>query len=244
RTLSQYLLKFLGYILWCSAAALGLGGLSVILMCGNYKSLLQESFLSLSGWLAVAVAIFLLPTGLLAMSLSAKSTRYRQGTLMYLLLILLCLEVSSAVLARFHSLQASSELRSAMRYLVSQYNGTLSKDPSGRVMDKMQRRLRCCGVQNYTDWLKTTDSSWHLPGESHRVPKSCCKERSSGCTGDVSHLDLIFQEGCLKKLENWFQFLLLYVFWCCVILSVLGLLIIVINGLLMRHQAFSSFQLL
>ncbi|NXN17097.1 TSN3 protein, partial [Indicator maculatus] len=241
---ARYLLKFLGYIFWCSAAAVAFGGLPMILTYSNYRPLFQESLLSLCGWLAVAAAITLLPTGLLAMSVSAKRSRCKQGALMYLLLVLLCLVTSSAVLAQFYSLQIASELKTTMGYLVSQYNGTPSKDPGDAVMDMVQRRLQCCGVQNYTEWLKTTAPSWHLPAERPHVPESCCKERHSDCTGDLNHLDQIFQEGCLKKLEDWFDFYMLYVFWCCVVLSVLGLVTIFINGLLMRHESFHSLQFL
>ncbi|NXG53566.1 TSN3 protein, partial [Psilopogon haemacephalus] len=244
RTFAKYLLRFLGYIYCCSAATLALGGVSVTLMYRNYRYLFQKTFLFLPGWLTVGAAIILLPTGLLAISLSAKSTRYKQGFLMYLLLVLLCLEMSSAVLAQFYSLQTPSELKSTMGYLVYQYSGTASKDPGVTVVDMVQRRLQCCGVQNYTDWLKTTDPSWHLLAGSTHVPESCCKEKYSDCMGDLNNLDQIFQEGCLKKLEHWFQFLTLYVFWHCVVLSVLGLLTIVINGFLMRHQRFPNLQFL
>ncbi|XP_054253618.1 tetraspanin-3-like [Indicator indicator] len=243
RTFNSYLLKFLGYIFWFSAAVVALVGVPMILIYRNYRSLFQESFLYLSGWLAVATAITLLPIGLLAISVSAKSSRYKQGALMYLLLVLLCLAMSSAVLAQF-SLQTTSKLKTTMGYLVSQYNGTPSKDPGSGAVDKVQRRLRCCGVGNYTDWLKTTASSWHLPAERHHVPESCCKERHSDCTGDLNHLDQIFQEGCLKKLEDWFDFLMLYVFWCSVVLSVLGLVTTVINGLLKKYESFHSLQFL
>ncbi|NXF90300.1 TSN3 protein, partial [Eubucco bourcierii] len=244
RIFAKYLLKFLGYIACCSAVALVFGGVSVSLMYRNYTYLFQKSFLSLPVWLTIGAGIILLPTGFLAISISAKSSCYKQGVLMYLLLVLLCLAVSSAVLAQCYSLQTPSELKSTMGDLIYQYNGTLSKDSGVRLVDMIQRRLECCGVQNYTDWLKTTALSWHLLTENTRVPESCCKERYSDCMGDLSHLDQIFQEGCLKKLEDWFQFLMYYVFWYCVVLSVLGVLTIVINGLLMRQRPFHAIQFL
>lgn len=244
RTFAKYLLKFLGYVSCCSAAALAFGGVSVSVMYRNYRYLFQKTFLCLPGWLTIGAAIILLPTGLLAISISTKTSRYKQGLLMYLLLVLLCLEMSSAVLAQLYSLQAPSELKSSMSYLVYQYNKSPSKDPGVRVVDIVQRRLQCCGVQNYTDWLKTTAPSWHILAGSARVPESCCKETYSDCMGDLSRLDQIFQEGCLKKLEDWIQFLMFYVFWYCVVLSILGLLIFVINGLLMRQQPLPDLRFL
>ncbi|NXH68694.1 TSN3 protein, partial [Hydrobates tethys] len=240
RLLARPLLRFLGFIFWGTAAALAFGGISVILMYEDYRYLFQESGLSLPGWLAVLAALILLPTGFLAISVSAKRSRYQQGVLMYLLLVLLCLEMSSGVLTQFYSIRMASKLERTMGYLVYHYNGTHSQGPGSSAVDAVQRKLQCCGVQNYTDWLKATAASWHLPAEKARVPESCCKEKYSHCRGDLHHLEQLFQEGCLKKLEDWLHFVMLYLFWCCTVLSILELLAGVSNSILMRHQPFHS----
>ncbi|KFR16670.1 Tetraspanin-3, partial [Opisthocomus hoazin] len=243
RLFARALLRFLGFIFWGTAVVLAFGGVFVILMCKNYRYFFQESFLSLPGWLAVAAALILLPTGVLAISISVKCSRHQQGALMYLLLVLLCLQVSSAVLAQFYSVQMASELEGAMDYLVYQYNGAHSQGPGGSAVDEVQRKLQCCGVQNYTDWLKATAAAWHLSAEKSRVPESCCKEKYSHCGGDISHMEQLFQEGCLRKLEDQLHFVNLYVFWCCTVLSILELLAGVSNGILMRHQPFRDFRI-
>ncbi|NXE12028.1 TSN3 protein, partial [Lophotis ruficrista] len=244
RLFARSVLRFLGFILLGTAAALALGGVFVILMYKNYRYLFQESFLSLPGWLAIAAALVLLPTGVLAISISAKSSRYQQGAFMYLLLVLLCLEISLAILAQFYSVWMASQLKSNMGRFVYEYNEMHSQVPGSRAVDEVQKKLQCCGVQNYTDWLKATAASWHLPGKKPRVPESCCKENYSDCRGDLDHLEQLFQEGCLKKLEDWLHFIMLYVFWCCTALSVLELLAGVSNGILMRHQPFCDLQIL
>ncbi|KFP53968.1 Tetraspanin-3, partial [Cathartes aura] len=231
RPFARSLLRFLGFIFWGTAAALAFGGVFLILMYKNYRYFFWESFLALPGWLAVAAALILLPTGVLATSVSAKSSRYQQGALMYLLLILLWLEISSAVLAQFYSIRMASELKSTMGYLVYQYNGTHSQGPGSRPVDVVQRKLQC-------------SASWHLPAEEARVPESCCKEKYSHCRGDLHHLEQLFQEGCLKKLEDQLHFVMLYVFWCCTVLSILELLAGVSNGILMRHQPFHDVRIL
>ncbi|NXK09621.1 TSN3 protein, partial [Herpetotheres cachinnans] len=244
RPVAQFLLRFLGFVFWGTAAALACGGVFVILMYKNYRYLFQESFLFLPGWLAVAAALILLPTGVLAISISVKTSRYQQGTLMYLLVILFCLELSLVVLAQSYSIQMASELKSTMGYLVYHYNRTQSQGPGSRAVDMVQRELQCCGLQNYTDWLKATAASWHLPAAKSRVPESCCKENYSHCRGDLDHLEQLFQEGCLKKLEDRLHFVMLYVFWCCTVLSILEMLAGVSNGILMRHQPFHDLRIL
>ncbi|NXK87277.1 TSN3 protein, partial [Formicarius rufipectus] len=241
RSSAQSLLKFLSFVFLGTAAALALGGVLVILMFKNYSYLFQESYLSLPGWMAIATALLLLPTGVLAGSISIKSSRYQQGTLMYLLLLLLCLQVSSAVLAHVYSIRMASQLESAMSYLVYHHNGSCTQDPGNRAMDVLQRKLQCCGVHNYTDWLKATTASCHFPAH---VPESCCKEEYSHCWGHLGHLEQLSQEGCLQKLEDQLCIVIMYVFWCCTVLSILELLAGVSNGFLMRHQPFYDFLIL
>ncbi|XP_040397887.1 tetraspanin-3-like [Cygnus olor] len=244
RSFARSLLMVLGFLFLGCAAALAFGGFFVILLCKNYQYFFQETFFPLPGWLAVVAVLVLLPTSILAVSISIKSSRYQQGALMHLLLILLCLQVSSAVLTQLYSIRMATELKSTMSHLFYQYNGTLSQAPSSRAVDVVQKRLRCCGVQNYTDWLKTASASWHLLAEKARVPGSCCKEKYSDCRGELHQLEQIFQEGCLRKLEDRLDFAMLYLFCCCTVLIVLELLAGASNGILMRHQPFHNLRIL
>lgn len=241
RSFAQSLLRFLGFLLWGTAAAQVFGGVLVILMFKNYRYLFQESYLPLPGWLALATALILLPTGVLAISISVKRSRNQQGTLMYLLLFLLCLQMSSAALARSYCIRAASQLESAIGYLVHQHNWTCSQDPGNSAVDMIQRKLQCCGIYNYTDWLKASSSSWYHPV---CVPDSCCKDKHSHCKGDLSHVEQLSEEGCLKKLEDQLHFAMLYVFWCCIVLSLLEILAGLSNGILMRQQPFQDLCIL
>ncbi|NXM80428.1 TSN3 protein, partial [Oenanthe oenanthe] len=240
RSFARSVLRFLGLIFCGTAAVQVFGGVSVILMINNYRYLFQESYLSLSGWLAFATALTLLPAGLLAVSLSFKYSSIRQGTFMYLLVFLLCLEMSSAALALSYSVKTTSQLESAMGYLVHQHNWKCSQDPGNSSMDVIQRKLQCCGVHNYTDWLKTSSSRHH----SACVPESCCKEKHSHCRGDLGHVEQLSDEGCLKKLEDQVRFAMLYIFWTCTVLSILELLAAASNGYLMTHQPFRELCIL
>ncbi|NWR11371.1 TSN3 protein, partial [Paradoxornis webbianus] len=240
RSFAQSLLRFLGFIFWGTAAAQAFGGVLAILMLKNYRYLFQESYLSLPGWLALATALILLPTGVLAVSISVKCSCNQQGILMYLLLLLLCLEMSSAALARSYCVRTASQLESVMGYLVHQHNRTCSQDPGNSAVDVIQRKLQCCGVHNYTDWLKTS-SPWH---HLACVPESCCKEKHSHCRGDLGHMEQLSEEDCLKKLEGQLCFAMLYIFWFCTVVIILELLAGVSNGILMRHHPFHELHIL
>uniref|UniRef100_A0A8C3RVS5 Uncharacterized protein n=1 Tax=Chelydra serpentina TaxID=8475 RepID=A0A8C3RVS5_CHESE len=185
--------------IWC-VYTLVFGGAFVILTYKNYKSFFWDCFLVVPGWLAIASAFLLLPTGALALCISTRNSRYHQGTFMYLLVVLFCLEASSAVLAHVYSDRMSSELNRTMGHLFHQDNGTYSHHPGSRAVDILQRQLQCCGVHNYTDWAEAAASQPVRTGNIC-APKSCCKETYSACTGDLRQSEQLFQEGCLRKLE-------------------------------------------
>uniref|UniRef100_A0A8C9NB69 Tetraspanin-3-like n=1 Tax=Serinus canaria TaxID=9135 RepID=A0A8C9NB69_SERCA len=112
-------------------------------------------------------------------------------------------------------------------------------DPGNSAVDVIQRKVQCCGVHNYTDWLKA--SSLYHPA---CVPESCCKEKYSHCRGDLGHVEQLSEEGCLKKLEDQLYFSMLCIFWCCTVLSILEVLAAVSNGILMRCQPFHKLHVL
>uniref|UniRef100_A0A8C8RF03 Tetraspanin n=1 Tax=Pelusios castaneus TaxID=367368 RepID=A0A8C8RF03_9SAUR len=163
RPLARVILVLLGLVLWAAAAALVFGGAFMILTYKNYNSFFRDCFLLVPGWLGIVSAFLLLLTGALALCIPMRNSRYQQGTFMYLLVVLLCLEASSAVLAQVYCDRLTSELGYIMAHFFHQYNGTYSHHPSNRAVDVIQRQLQCCGVHNYTEG----------------VPESCCKEE--GC---------------------------------------------------------------
>ncbi|XP_074850818.1 tetraspanin-3-like [Carettochelys insculpta] len=242
RPLARALLALLGLILWAAATALVFGGAFVILTYRNYKSFFGDWFLLVPGWLAIVSAFLLLPTGAFALRIPTRNSRYLQGTFMYLLVVLLCLEASSAVLAHIYPDRMSSELNSTMGHLFHQYNGTLPHHPGSRAVDIIQRQLQCCGVHNYTDWVKSASS--HVHDRNICAPESCCKETYSDCTGDLSQSEQLFQEGCLSKLNHRLQFVMGYLFWCCVVVACLAVSAVISNGILMRQRPFQDFRIL
>ncbi|XP_019410318.1 PREDICTED: tetraspanin-3-like [Crocodylus porosus] len=244
RPFARVLLILLGLVLWGAAAALAFGGAFVILTYKNYRWFFQNCFLLLPGWLAVVAAFLLLPTGALAIGIPARNSRYQQGTFMYLLVVLFCLEASVAMLAHIYPDKMGSELKGTLGHLFHQYNGTHSHCPSNRAVDIIQKQLQCCGVYNYTDWVKAAlPVSCHLQARSICVPESCCKE-TFHCSGDVNQSAQLFQEGCLKKLNYRLHFVMHFVFWCCAVLACLQVLAAISNGILMKHRPFQDLRIL
>uniref|UniRef100_A0A8C9LAK6 Uncharacterized protein n=1 Tax=Pavo cristatus TaxID=9049 RepID=A0A8C9LAK6_PAVCR len=141
---------------------------------------------------------------------------------------LTCAFVAILATAAGFTVESPLSLGYTMGQAFNQYNGTHSLARGSGTVDMLQKKLQCCGLQNYTDWLKASAASWHFPSEKSHVPRSCCKKYAD-CGGDLNQLDQLFQEGCLRKL---------------VVLSVLELLAGASNGILMSHQPFYDFRFL
>ncbi|XP_054842177.1 tetraspanin-3-like [Eublepharis macularius] len=243
RAFAKVFLTLLGFFLWGAALALLFGGAVVILTYKNYKVVFQNSFFPLPGCLAVIAAFLLFLTGALAMFTPVKNSRYHQGTLMYLIVVLFCLEASSAVTTQLYSAQVADQLKSSMDALFHLYNRSAPNYPSNEAVDVIQQQLECCGIYNYTDW-RALALPTHLQMGSVFAPKSCCKKAGLDCTDNESQQKKLFEEGCLQKLEKRLYFVRHYMNWCCVIVGCLEILTLISNGVLMQQQPFQDFRIL
>ncbi|XP_059833148.1 tetraspanin-7-like isoform X1 [Hypanus sabinus] len=78
---------------------------------------------------------------------------------------------------------------------VDMYNRT------GSSVDDIQKNLRCCGVQNYTNWINTTYF------KAHGFPESCCKDIN--VCEDLKNVtvakDEVFHQGCIQLIINFME---------------------------------------
>nr|XP_056704940.1 tetraspanin-3-like [Euleptes europaea] len=243
RAFAKVSLALLGFCLWGAALALLFGGAFVILTYKSYNVFFQNSCFVLPGSLALVTAFLLFLAGALAMFTPGKNSRHHQGMLMYLLVVLFCLEASSVVMTQIYSTQVAYQLTSSMRSLFQQYNKTVPNDPSNEAVDAIQLRLKCCGIYNYTDWHVLALPS-HLQIGPVFAPKSCCKEAALDCPDNVIQPEKLFEEGCLQKLEKRLRFVRHYMNWSCVIGGCLEMLTVICNGMLMKQQPFQDFRIL
>jgi len=94
-------------------------------------------------------------------------------------------------------------LKSQMLAGMARYNGS---EAIGITLawDNMQQELKCCGVNNYTDWRNST-----ILGETEAVPDSCCIKKTTDCGFNVRSFDwtranlTIHATGCVGQLKDW-----------------------------------------
>lgn len=233
------LLKTFSLLFWGSGGFLCYAGVSLFLTCKNFQYFFQDLYFILPSALAAATAVILLFTGFLGCCVPRKDGRCQQGTFMYFIVILLCLEASAAVLGFIYSNRIEYEL-SSMENVFLKYNGS-SPDINSRQVDRLQIKLECCGVRNYTDW---TDVPWQPHSINESVPESCCIKSYSNCTGDISHPEFLYQTGCKGMLYQKLQRFLKYIYWGSIGAIAVEILAALIDCVLMGRQSLQDYRIL
>ncbi|XP_078524742.1 tetraspanin-3-like [Lissotriton helveticus] len=233
------LLKTVSLLFWGSGGFLCYAGVSLFLTCKYFQYFFQDLYFILPSALAIAAAGILFFTGFVGCCVPTKDARCQQGTFMYFIVILLCVEASAAVLGFIYSNRIEYELRS-MENVFLKYNGS-SPDINSRQVDKLQKKLECCGVRNYTDW---TEEPWHLHSTNRSVPESCCIKSHSNCTGDVSQPELLYQQGCQGMLHQSLQRFLKYIYWGSIGAIAVEMLAAFIDCVLMGRQSLQDYRIL
>uniref|UniRef100_A0A4X2M2U9 Tetraspanin n=1 Tax=Vombatus ursinus TaxID=29139 RepID=A0A4X2M2U9_VOMUR len=201
------LFRLLGLLLWGAAAAMAWAGVSALRIHMNYQHFCDNPFLEVLGCLVVSTAPLLLLTGGLAVGISRWNTGPWQGLRDW----------------ETHVLDD----------LLHQYGN--QSDPKTKAVDRLQEKLQCCGIHNYTDWRVMGHFS---------APTSCCQKIFSNCTGDLSTSQQLYQKGCLPKLEQLRKVVLSHMFWCCIGALVLELFAALISGFLMKQSPLSDYNIL
>uniref|UniRef100_A0A1A7X2U2 Tetraspanin n=1 Tax=Iconisemion striatum TaxID=60296 RepID=A0A1A7X2U2_9TELE len=174
--------NFLCFI--CGAAVLGFG----VYMTLNWR------IASLTPSLAnMNIAHILLISGIVITCVSflgflgaLKENRCLLLTFFLVLFVLMLLELSAACLLLMYekeiTQQITEDLNSGLKDAKNKgVNSTRQTD-----WDLVQKMMDCCGVHNFTDW-------------GNQVPKSCCQ---SHCEDPYPKYR---DQGCLVKLNNWFE---------------------------------------
>lgn len=128
-----------------------------------------------------------------------------------LLGFMLLLEITAAILGYVYSEKVKNEMHDAFTKMIDNY---LDDPDLQLVIDTVQKELKCCGSEKYTDWERNVYYNCSSPAiERCGVPYSCCisDEVNSQCGFGVLSLseseagDIVYTQGCLKGVEDWFR---------------------------------------
>uniref|UniRef100_A0A5F8HJV1 Tetraspanin n=1 Tax=Monodelphis domestica TaxID=13616 RepID=A0A5F8HJV1_MONDO len=168
-----------------AAVAMAWAGVSALKTHRSYQDFCDNPFLEVLGYLVMSTAPLLLFTGGLAIGISNWNTGPWQGMFLYGVLVLFCMEASSAVLACTSSCQREWETH--MLDDLHQYGN--QSDSKTKAVDRLQEELQCCGIHNYTDWKVTAHFS---------APTSCCQKIFWNGTGALAPSSVTVSGGNCK----------------------------------------------
>ncbi|EDV26435.1 expressed hypothetical protein [Trichoplax adhaerens] len=114
--------------------------------------------------------------------------------------IILIMEIVAAILGYVYRADVKKVLGSSFDKALHNYNNH-NTSATAKAFDFLQRTVKCCGSNNYTDWFDA-----RFDGNAISVPDSCCKTMSAGCGYDIGQNpnlnNIIYSMGCVNKLSQ------------------------------------------
>ncbi|KAI6241552.1 Tetraspanin [Aphelenchoides fujianensis] len=142
--------------------------------------------------------------GCIGASLGSKWLLYLY---MVFLSLLVLVQLTTGVMGFIHNDVARQRTRHS---LFNTINRTLAVQSGPQATfritwDYMQKTLKCCGVNNYTDWYFATQ--WP---KNRFIPDSCCdpdhfqaNASMKNCGKVEKHVDYAFGQGCYELFADW-----------------------------------------
>ncbi|XP_073909523.1 tetraspanin-16 isoform X1 [Castor canadensis] len=129
------------------------------------------------------------------------TTKESRGTLLFCFLfmvVIIIVEVTAAsVVLAFFPIVRDVVLEHNLVTLRKDYRGYNEPDDYSAQWNLVMEKLKCCGVNNYTDF---SGSSFEIT-TGHTYPRGCCKSLGAmHCDGRNVSPDVIHHKGCFSKL--------------------------------------------
>ncbi|XP_047386143.1 tetraspanin-16 isoform X1 [Sciurus carolinensis] len=159
---------------------------------------LSSAYLFHVGYLCLIIGCITLLLGLAGWYGATKESRNTLFFCFLLMVIILILEITAAVvvLALFRMVR-EMVLEHTFVTLRKNYRGYNEPDDYSEQWNLVMEKLKCCGVNNYTDF---SGSSFEMT-TGHTYPRGCCKSiGTAACDGHTVSRDVIHQKGCFLKL--------------------------------------------
>jgi len=152
----------------------------------NFTDVIHSSLLPASIILAAGIVLFIL--GLIGCIGALRENKCLMGCYFSLMLLALIGLACGVGLAYMYRGIIDNKLHDAMVDSLKKYPNDTNV---AKAIDEMQKELKCCGVDNYTDWKLVV---------STKPPASCCKNNQSSTCPDTD----LYKTGCYSVLRDAF----------------------------------------
>jgi len=184
-------LAFLTLVFWAAAGGLIFVGSWVFKEFDHFEELSDAIHTLVPAAVLIGAGIFFFILGLIGCIGACKEQKCLLGLYFTLLLVILLGLIVAAVLGYVYRNKIETGVRQNLKKGFDDYGKNGSSVITNEI-DFMQENLKCCGMDNYTDWLNT---DWHSKHPDMSYPKSCCEFKN--CTTP-------YPEGCYQLLKTQF----------------------------------------
>jgi len=192
---------FFGFnvIFWLLGCAILGIGIWLHISKGNYASVAPSfNFLSATA-LCIAAGGIVLVVGFFGCCGAIMENPCMLLTYFLLVVIIFVMEIVAGILAFVFRNEVETVLKRELSIGIQQKYNTTSEQGLKDAWDSVQRNMKCCGVDNYSDWYGIT--SWK---DHNYVPDSCCLIETALC-GRMQDPKLWHQKGCYEELKYWLK---------------------------------------
>lgn len=171
--------RMVKYLVFFSNLIFFLSGFVLIIVGGIAQGFFKDNMEFFDGrYQTPAIGIIILGSIILVVAFFGCCGAYKENVYMlrifsFLMIMILLLEFAAAITVAVMRPQIKQLVETNMNKSMTNYN---SSSLVTRTWDDMQKKYRCCGTFNFTDW-RDTDYGLNVTG----VPDSCCKTYNPGC---------------------------------------------------------------
>lgn len=196
----KFMLCVFNLVFWAAGIAVMAVGIFARVSASNYSALMDEGGFKTAANILIAAGALVMIIGAIGCCGVVKEKKWLLLLYSFLVLMIFILEIASGIMAYAQRDKVIDKIENAVNKTITEYYGKEDKKKFTEAVDKAQQELKCCGVADPSDWLK---SAWYKStGEKakEKYPESCCKTKGEKCNaGDNPD---IYKEGCSDALQK------------------------------------------
>ncbi|KAM7411360.1 hypothetical protein PAMA_021383 [Pampus argenteus] len=220
----KYLLFFFNFIFWLCGILLIIVGLLVQVTL--HKTVLIKDAAASGGPILIIIAgvvIFLIT--FFGCCGACKENYCMVTTFSVLLVLIILLEIAAVIVGYIFINKSTNIVPDSLNEMINDYNKTAEFK---KIVDGMQERLKCCGVNSSADWK-------HFRPDGNSVPDSCCVNVTTNCgIGAMTDAAKVYQKGCRSPVEALLKKITLWVVVAAIVIAFLQIMGIVLSCVLMK----------
>lgn len=221
----KYLVFFFNFIFWLCGLALIVVGVLVQVSLHN-ELMINDASASGGPILLIALGVIVFFVAFFGCCGAWKENFCMITMFAILMSLIIIAEIAAAILGYVYRGKVTDVVHDSLTDMISNYN---TSSPEFRdTVDKLQRDLKCCGVNSSADWRSFSVSE-------NSVPDSCCITVTAGCgQGTMSDASKVYQTGCQKAMETLLLNNVQWIIVAALVIAVLQVLGVVFACLLMK----------